>query len=613
MSSFYIEKLIAQGKEKIDAEVRFQPGLNIITGPSNSGKSMIADCIDYLFGGNDVPFVEEETGYTSLSLVIQHPTGTYTLHRQMNTGAIHVSHQTSERLQKKVIRPLSTGKFNTRSGSKDNISKFWLELIGIKEEHHIIKNSSYVTQKLGWRTFSHSLLIDEDHIIQKPSILLPRVASDKTATAYLSSLLFLLYGKDFSEYHPIESTNERKIRRMAVSNYITENLDGLIKERENLLQQYQTFESVDIETEVEEMVQQLTGIEFEINTQIEKSQTLFEELITCEEELAQKQHLLERYDALARQYLNDIERLSFIVSGERVIDDHHHQHSASICPFCEGELPEQTAESYLEMAQAELTQILLQVKDLEPSRLVLLKEINTLKTNLHTYQSEEKKLNQLIDQELKPKASQLTHKLEQYHLYIQIQEQLASTTKLKEKYDADRNEIINEKRNTQTYKPKEQFEANFWEIMAQTIKEILEACHYETPLHSVQFSSANFDMVLNQLPKKSNQGKGYRAFLNTILCLAYRKLLQESGVYDPSLMIIDTPLLGLDEGERAKTSESMQKGLFTYFMNHQKEGQLIIIENSNELPQLDYKKHKVNEIVFTHDKNQGRFGFLHDI
>ncbi|MDG4983910.1 AAA family ATPase [Lactococcus lactis] len=613
MSNFYIEKLIAQGKEKIDAEIRLQPGLNIITGPSNSGKSMIVDCVDYLFGGNDVPFVEEATGYNSLSLVIQHPTGTYTLQRQVNTGTIYVSHYTSERLQKKVTRPLSTGKFNTRSGDKDNISKFWLELIGIKEEHQIIRNASYVTQKLGWRTFSHSLLISEDNITQKPSILLPRVAPDKTSTAYLSSLLFLVYGKDFSEYNPIESTNERKIRRAAISNYITDNLDDLVKERENLLQQYQSFEAVDIKTEVEKMVHKLTAIESEITSQIEKSQILFEQLVACEEELAQKQHLLERYDELTHQYLNDIERLSFIVSGEQVLDEHQHQHPASTCPFCEGVLPEQKAESYLETAQAELTQILLQVKDLEPSRIVLLKEIKALKTKLHTYQSDEKKLNQLIHQELKPEASQITRKLEQYHLYVQIQEQLASSTKLKEKYDSDMNEILHEKRNTQTYKPKEQFEPNFWETMARNIREILETCHYETPLHSVQFSPAHFDMILNRIQKKSNQGKGYRAFLNTILCLAYRKFLHESGVYDPSLMIIDTPLLGLDEGDRAQTSESMQKGLFTYFMNHQKEGQLIIIENSNELPQLDYKKYKVNEIVFTHDKNHGRFGFLYDI
>ncbi|USI64661.1 hypothetical protein LMK05_07380 [Lactococcus petauri] len=440
------------------------------------------------------------------------------------------------------------------------------------------------------------------------------MASDKTTTAYFSSLLFLLYGKDFSEYNLIESANERKIRHAALSNYITDNLEELINEREELLRQSQNVESVDIEIEVKKMVKRLTAIEHEISSQIEISQTLFEDIVTGEEELAQKQHLLERYDELTHQYLKDIERLSFIVSGEQVIKDHHHQQQpASTCPFCEGKLPEQKSESYLETAQAELTHILLQVKGLEPSRLELIKEINTLKEKLITYHSEENILNQLINQELKPEASRLTHKLEHYHLYIQIQEQLDSKNKLKNKYDSDMNEIINEKRNTQTYKPKEHFETNFWNTLAQDIKEILEECNYEAPLHSVQFSPSNFDMVLNQIPKKSNQGKGYRAFLNTVLCLAYRKHLHKFSVYDPSIMIIDTPLLGLDEGQRTNTSESMQKGLFTYFMKHQNEGQLIIIENSNELPQLDYKKNKVNEIVFTHDKNQGRFGFLYDL
>lgn len=43
------------------------------------------------------------------------------------------------------------------------------------------------------------------------------------------------------------------------------------------------------------------------------------------------------------------------------------------------------------------------------------------------------------------------------------------------------------------------------------------------------------------------------------------------------------------------------------------EGQLIIVENTNELPKLNYAEHGVHEIVFTHDENKGRYGFLLDI
>ena len=45
--SFYIKKLILTGGIKVPAEVDFTPGFNLIIGPSNVGKSVIFDSIDF--------------------------------------------------------------------------------------------------------------------------------------------------------------------------------------------------------------------------------------------------------------------------------------------------------------------------------------------------------------------------------------------------------------------------------------------------------------------------------------------------------------------------------------------------------------------------------------
>ena len=50
MNRFYIEKLVVSGGGCKTTVIDFQPGLNFILGPSNTGKSLIMDCIDYLFG-----------------------------------------------------------------------------------------------------------------------------------------------------------------------------------------------------------------------------------------------------------------------------------------------------------------------------------------------------------------------------------------------------------------------------------------------------------------------------------------------------------------------------------------------------------------------------------
>ena len=50
MKNYYIEKITVSGPGKKDSTVSFINGLNIISGPSNTGKTSIAKSIDYLYG-----------------------------------------------------------------------------------------------------------------------------------------------------------------------------------------------------------------------------------------------------------------------------------------------------------------------------------------------------------------------------------------------------------------------------------------------------------------------------------------------------------------------------------------------------------------------------------
>ena len=85
------------------------------------------------------------------------------------------------------------------------------------------------------------------------------------------------------------------------------------------------------------------------------------------------------------------------------------------------------------------------------------------------------------------------------------------------------------------------------------------------------------------------------------------------AMYNPGLLIIDTPLIGLDDGVDDRAPESMRSGLFTYFMNHQEEGQMIVVENLDDIPNLDYESSGAIIETFTHGKSKGRYGFLHGV
>lgn len=96
-----------------------------------------------------------------------------------------------------------------------------------------------------------------------------------------------------------------------------------------------------------------------------------------------------------------------------------------------------------------------------------------------------------------------------------------------------------------------------------------------------------------------------------------RQYLHTSAKYKPNLFVVDTLLLGLDHGVEDNAPESMRKALFQYFLNHQKDGQLIFVENTKDLPELEYTKNGANVFEFTQGKYTSKYpsrdGFLYDI
>lgn len=116
-------------------------------------------------------------------------------------------------------------------------------------------------------------------------------------------------------------------------------------------------------------------------------------------------------------------------------------------------------------------------------------------------------------------------------------------------------------------------------------KVILTECKYDRQTDA-DFDMTDFDIRINGTKKATNHGKGYRSFLNTVVALMLRKYLSNNSKYYPGILVVDTPVLGLDQGVDAIAPESMRTALFQYFCEHQDEGQLIIIENSRDIPPL---------------------------
>lgn len=99
--------------------------------------------------------------------------------------------------------------------------------------------------------------------------------------------------------------------------------------------------------------------------------------------------------------------------------------------------------------------------------------------------------------------------------------------------------------------------------------------------------------------KKTNyQGLGYCAFINTVTSLVFRRYFSEKAKFDPGFLIVDTPLIGLDQGVEDAAPESMRTGLFRYIMKQKDVGQIIILENLIHIPDLDYESDYVYKGIF---------------
>ena len=147
---FYIKSLSVTGANVNTSSIDFTPGLNIIHGPSNCGKSYIVECLDYMLGA-ETSRIDASLGYDTIQILIVTDSGNISMERKLNSANIEVN--SSNAL-------IDSGTYKARS-KKKGISLVWLKLMGINDPVEIIRSSELKRQQLTVRTFYHTFLIKE--------------------------------------------------------------------------------------------------------------------------------------------------------------------------------------------------------------------------------------------------------------------------------------------------------------------------------------------------------------------------------------------------------------------------------------------------------------------
>lgn len=592
--SFYIEKIIVTGSGRTDSIIELSNGVNIIYGPSNTGKTYIVKCIDYMFGSEREP-IDISTGYQYIKIIVRTQCGTITMSRKIGENKIEVSSNDNN---------VPSGKYATKASRTNydkTINSVWLSLIGINDLHLVISNENYKKQILSWRTFSHMFMLTETKIISEYSAILS--GRDTSNTAVIASLIFLLSGQDFAETETKDTKEIKEAKKNAVKAYINKELFRLSERNQELLAQLKENPNIDIAVEIEKIMAEISTNEKRINSSIEENQKILAQLYEKNENLSECYVLLNRYDELTTQYDADLKRLNFIVDGEANLNASFSTH----CPFCDGEVVVKKNQNYIDAAKSDYKKIKLQAKDLESASKELRSEKLSLEQEIGTLMAKKKSIEELIEKELKPQVFNLKEKLSAYKDAIECQKEIDILKKLSEQKTADMIENDTDEESELKFKVKEHLDYSFINELSNGIKSFLENCNYDNLL-SVIFDKADMDIVING-KKKSSNGKGYNAYFNSVVAIVLSRYMESKAKYSPDFLVLDSPILSLKEKETKKPSETMRNTLFENIVDNQKGIQTIVIEN--EIPEINYKD--ANIIHFTKEKNNGRYGFLLDV
>lgn len=604
MSYIKLKKLTVSGKNVTTSSIDFGEKLTIFAGPSDTGKSYIFKCIDYVLGAkNDDKHrpLDIQDEYDTIELVISTNQGDVILTRQIDSAVTLVETTRDDIKSGEYV-------YKENKSNSNTINDLILRILNIPTDMKLPKNNKGGSANLTWRTIKNAFMIDEQDADKSESIFY----SSFGQTLFFASLIYLIKDDDLAEYKSDgESELVRKAKRNAVIDYIKKQrmlLEVKIDNFENEVKKHSDQKSL------QDQIQDLNNQLNETNEKIDKAnlnnKKISNALLPVQNRLSRKKATMARYKELKTQYDTDIDRLTFIVENE-LLSSNKSQNSK--CPFCENNIVPHDHTSYIEASQAELVKLINNLNDLENTRIELKDQIDDDEALVKDYEEQLLEITSTLKESLIPQRSQITNLLSNYKERIQIEGALAQFREFNLRFEDDIKEYDQEL-NTQ-FTPFDGKKILFDLVsngIEKNAKQILDDIGY-SPLESVKFDLSSFDLVVNERMKNTH-GKGYRAFFNSVIVLALMQYITENSKNNPGFYIFDSPLKGLTLSEEIINDKNIRSGYFEYLLNLNSNNQIVIMENTNdrELP-LITSNDKVKVYEFTQVEGKGRYGFLNSV
>lgn len=606
IAGFQIRRLTLVGRGVPNAEVQFREGLNVVSGPSDTGKTFIVQCIDYMLGGKDVPeSIPEASQYeiVRLTLSVSVDDDEVVLERSIRGGYF------------KLFRPGQADAIlaaKHTAGNKDTVSQYLLSLSGLAGKK-VRKNKEGVTREVSFRDLARLIVVDEETIISKISPAL--TGQHTTGTAESAVFRLLLTGIDDGSLISSEDPKVAKGRqagKFEVLDLLLNQTKGRMAEMQ-LPGDVQTWQSqlAEIESLFEEAQKEL-AVEQQSAALLEgKRRAELSSLRQLESRSGVLRELQRRFDLLEQQYLSDLRRLESIAeAGARL-----GQMNEERCPVCGATAehqehdhqkadaaPEDVAQSCL----AEAAKIRVLISDLHLTRADNDREIARLEGLILEVKERVRNVALQLSEMLKPRVEVALLRLREsqtrrdtYRRALELHGRVNELQGLLGELGLAAPEKGAELESARV-------RSDEAEAFSLEVESLLRAWHFPD-LDRVTFSEGAQDIVISGRARASH-GKGVRAIAHAAFNLALLKFCIKAEMPHPGFALIDSPLVVYREPDTDEGgfSHDVKDAFYRSIAEDFLASQVIIFENEDPPSDLGAD---VNIIRFT-GASHGRQGFI---
>ncbi|MFO1116568.1 MAG: AAA family ATPase [Beijerinckiaceae bacterium] len=608
-----LRHLSFHGPARKFATIAFGPGLNVIHGASNTGKSFVIDSIDFMLGGKgplrDIP---ERVGYDRILLAMETLEGQqFTLTRSTEGSAFRI-------YDGLYSEALPEGEGTTLADihsdrNEENLSAYLLAKLDLSHKR-VRRNKRGDTNSLSFRNLARLVIINEEEIIQQRS---PLSDGNYTAdTTNTSVFKLLLTGVDDSAFATAQSRTPEQQSRSAQLDLLDQLIEGYSRQVKELAGPPDELEAQ------RERLEQSMRSQGEL---LSVSETAFKEAAARRRDIARRVEegrdrlteitaLLERFTLLDAHYRSDTERLCGIEEAGSLFG----ALGAIVCPFC-GAAPEHHRKAECDFdvdkavaaARSEIRKIEVRRNELAQTIATLRKEAVSFERRMPGLEEQLAAVSGEIERVVSPNLRQLRTAYRQLadkdgevrealaiYRGLSDLEQRKAALERESEASGDGGNGLSDGDLPSTTADK------FSGIVLSTLRD----WHFPE-IDRVHFEAKTRDLVING-KNRTSFGKGLRAITQAAFTVSLLQYCRQYETPHPGFIVLDSPLLSYREPEGDEDDLSgtdLNSHFYEFLAKLPDDRQVLVVENTD--PPADIQA-SIQTVKFTKIEGVGRYGFF---